>query len=123
MGLGPGDECDAGHGPVPRKIEALNTGTTCPSRDREKWGKERIPSASPVGNELNQEEYQSCTGTSVQGGFSLRVEMGLGSSWALAVEGAGTGAGTDLSEINVHLLWRPLGAALAQSRIIHSSRR
>lgn len=63
MGLGPGDECDAGHGPVPRKIEALNTGTTCPSRDREKWGKERIPSASPVGNELNQEEYQSCSKT------------------------------------------------------------
>lgn len=41
MKLGPSDECAAGHGPVPRKIEALNTGSTCPSRDRDKWGKER----------------------------------------------------------------------------------
>lgn len=76
------------------------------------------------GIKLNQE--QNHRDTSARGRFSLCVEMGFGSSCALAEagEGAGTGragAGTDLSEENMHLLWRPLGAAVAQSRIIHSS--
>lgn len=135
MKLCPSDECAAGHGPVPRKIEALNTGSTCPSRDGDKWGKERqagevgIPRASPVGNKLNQEQYQSCTETpqyGVASPYPVSLQLGFGSSWglAVAVEGAGTGradAGTDLSEINMCLLWRPLGAALAQRWIIYSS--
>lgn len=125
MKLGPGDECAAGHGPAPRKIEAFSAGTTCPSRDRDKGQGEAgrevgIPSACPVKPGAVSELH------SVWARLSLGVQMGFGSSWALAVlvEGEGTGragAGTDLSEINMHLLWRPLGAALAQRRIIHSS--
>lgn len=117
MKLGPGDECAAGHGPVPRKIEAFSAGTSCPSRHRDRWGKERqagevgIPSASPVGNKLNQEQYQSCTMTPPIAGSG----DGIWQSWVWQCQGgAGTGAGTDLGEINMHLLWRPLGAALAQ---------
>lgn len=59
-------------------------------------GEVGIPHASPVGNKLNQEQYQSCIKTPQYGVASpcpISLEMGFGSSWglAVAVEGAGQG--------------------------------
>jgi len=67
--LGTADERAACNGSVLRKIEALNTATTCPSEHGETWGKRgwagrrmrlrdvTTPSVSPVGRKLKQEQY------------------------------------------------------------------
>ena len=140
MKLGTADECAACNGSVRRKIEALNTATTCPSKHGDKWGKERwagrgtrlrevgIPRTSPVGNELKQEQYQSCKKTPQYGVAASDIRRSAKSPAAgLCKEEYEEQGQTGLlqrqylNEINMHLLWRPLGDALAQGRIIDSS--